>query len=296
MPSAAHETMVEFIRSHPQWFDALLRTMGLGALPAGARAIDPSARVVDPGTVQVDVLLSSGEAGPWAVVELQRDDDPTKGRRWLLAAAALHDRRGVMGDVFVVTHARAVARWASTAAVVEGPHGTRLALVPRVVCLRRADAEALLATGRPELALFAAWAVHAQRSDAAARLVRRAIGTMSALPDAALRGALVRGMINMVGDELRAKLLELLMDLSKVTEGPLMRDLREEFERRGKLEGKLEGKASALLRVLTRRGIAIDDAMRAGVLACTDATTLDAWLDRAVTAADAAEVFGDGGA
>nr|MBK7066180.1 hypothetical protein [Deltaproteobacteria bacterium] len=62
MPSAAHETMVEFIRSHPQWFDALLRAMGHGALPDGARAVDPSARVVDPGTVQVDVLLSSGDA------------------------------------------------------------------------------------------------------------------------------------------------------------------------------------------------------------------------------------------
>ncbi|MDP3220897.1 MAG: hypothetical protein Q8S73_42825, partial [Deltaproteobacteria bacterium] len=98
------------------------------------------------------------------------------------------------------------------------------------------------------------------------------------------------------GDELRAKLRELLMDLSKVTEGPLMRDLREEFERRGKLEGKLEGEASALLRVLARRGITIDDGTRARVLACSDAATLDAWLDRAATAADAAEVFGDGGA
>ncbi|MBK6528245.1 MAG: hypothetical protein IPF99_01235 [Deltaproteobacteria bacterium] len=64
----------------------------------------------------------------------------------------------------------------------------------------------------------------------------------------------------------------------------------------GKLEGKLEGEASALLRVLARRGIAIDDGMRARVLACSDAATLDAWLDRAATAADATEVFGDGGA
>ena len=48
--------------------------------------------------------------------------------------------------------------------------------------------------------------------------------------------------------------------------------------------------------MLARRGIAIDDGMRARVLACSDAATLDAWLDRAATAADATEVFGDGGA
>lgn len=296
MPSAAHETMVEFIRSHPEWFDALLRESGLGALPEGARAVDASARVVDPGTVQVDVLLSPGDTGPWAMVELQRDDDPTKGRRWLMAAAALHDRRGVMGDVFVVTHARSVARWASSVATVEGPHGTRLSLTPRVVCLRRADAEALLATGRPELAVFAAWAVHAQHGDAAARLMRRAIAATGSLPDAALRDALVRGMINMVNDELRAKLREFFMDFSKITEGPLMRDLREEFERRGalkgKLEGKLEGEARALLRVIEKRGIAVDEATRERVLSCTDSATLDAWLDRAATATTAAEVFG----
>ncbi len=246
-------------------------------------------------TVQVDTLLSPDDAGPWAVVELQRDDDATKGRRWPLVAAVLYDRRGVMGDVFVVTHSRAVARWARTVATVEGPHGTRLSLVPRVVCLRRADAEALLATGRPELALFAAWAVHAQRSDAAARLVRRAIVSTRALPDAALRDSLVRGMINMVSDELRVKLREMLMDFSKVTEGPLMRDLREEFERRGtvkgKLEGELEGEARALLRVIERRGIVVDEETRVRVLSCTDVATLDTWLDRAATATTAAEVF-----
>jgi hypothetical protein len=254
--------------------------------------------VVDPATVQVDALLARDAAGPWAVVELQRDDDAAKGRRWLLAAAALHDRRGVMGDVFVVTHARSVARWASTAATVVGPHGTELSLKPRVLCLTRAEAEALLATGRPELALFAAWAVHGQRSDAAARVVKRAIVVTGGLADASLRDALIRGMINMVGEELRVKLREmLLMDLSKVPEGPLMRDLREEFERRGerkgKLEGKLEGEARALLRVLERRGLAVDDATRARVLACVDGATLDAWLDRAVTASTIADVLGD---
>ncbi|MBK8696841.1 MAG: hypothetical protein IPN17_32400 [Deltaproteobacteria bacterium] len=133
MPSAAHETMVEFIRSHPQWFDALLRAMGHGALPDGARAVDPSARVVDPGTVQVDVARPATR-GPGRWSNCNATTIPRRGDGgW---RRPLHDRRGGMGDVFAVTHARSVARWASTAAVVEGRHGTRLALIPRVVCLR----------------------------------------------------------------------------------------------------------------------------------------------------------------
>jgi predicted transposase YdaD len=91
-----------------------------------------------------------------------------------------------------------------------------------------------------------------------------------------------------------------------------MRDIREAIERayearyaqrwietgkhegrlEGKLEGKLEGEASALLRILARRGIALDGAARARVTACTAPATLDAWIDRAVTATSVVEVFG----
>ena len=61
----------------------------------------------------------------------------------------------------------------------------------------------------------------------------------------------------------------------------------------GKHEGRLEGEARALLRVIDRRGLAIDEATRARVLTCTEAAALDRWLDRAVTASQTSEVFGD---
>jgi hypothetical protein len=349
MPSAAHETLVEFLRTQPTWLDALLRALGQPGLSRGLRAVDPAVRVVDPSTVVTDVLLRDDEEPSWVIVEVQRGDDPEKRRRWIFVAATLHDQTGVMGDVLVITHTRAVSRWSAAVADVTGPLGTRLLLVPRVICLTRSVAEQLLATGRPELALFAAWAVHEHRSARAARLVIRAVRQAERLDDLALRGALVRAMINMVSKELRRHLRETLMDFSKIPEGPLMREIREEItreflpelekqviarlepqvtarvekqllaglekqvtarvekqllaglEQRVKAEaeqrylraGVLQGEAHALLRILERRGLALDASQRARVLACDDRAVLDAWLDRAIAATSLHEVFDD---
>jgi hypothetical protein len=57
--------------------------------------------------------------------------------------------------------------------------------------------------------------------------------------------------------------------------------------------GALRALGAAVLRVLARRGVAVDDATRDRVLDCDDRATLDAWLDRAVTARDAQALFAD---
>ena len=122
MPGPAHETLVEIVRSHPAWFNALLKELDLAVLPAQAKVADAAVRVIDPVEVRLDVLLIEEEKrGPWTLIEFQRDDDPAKQRRWLVGAAVLFDQRGEMGDVIVVTHARSVAGWARTVACVQGP-------------------------------------------------------------------------------------------------------------------------------------------------------------------------------
>jgi len=54
---------------------------------------------------------------------------------------------------------------------------------------------------------------------------------------------------------------------------------------------RAEGRAEAVLRVLDKRGVALSEDQRARVAGCTDLDQLDEWLDRAVTATRAAEVF-----
>ncbi|MFO0648129.1 MAG: Uma2 family endonuclease [Polyangiales bacterium] len=55
--------------------------------------------------------------------------------------------------------------------------------------------------------------------------------------------------------------------------------------------GVQQSLAAAVLRVLARRGVQLDDATQARVLGCDDTATLEAWLDRAATATRAHDVF-----
>ncbi|MFJ7630795.1 hypothetical protein ACIQZN_30380 [Streptomyces sp. NPDC097595] len=56
-------------------------------------------------------------------------------------------------------------------------------------------------------------------------------------------------------------------------------------------EGRAEGRAEGLLLLLGVRGIALTDADRAKIAACTDPRLLHAWLQRAATASSVEEVF-----
>src|SRR5262249_27779184 len=55
-------------------------------------------------------------------------------------------------------------------------------------------------------------------------------------------------------------------------------------------EGETMGTAKAILAVLTARGLAVDEALRARVLGCSDPVTLGRWLAKAATAASVEDV------
>lgn len=59
------------------------------------------------------------------------------------------------------------------------------------------------------------------------------------------------------------------------------------------LEGRAEGQAHAVVRLLERRGIAVTSEVRERITACGDSDILDRWLDRAVEASTAEEIFAD---
>ena len=61
-------------------------------------------------------------------------------------------------------------------------------------------------------------------------------------------------------------------------------------EARGEVRGEARGEARSILRLLANRGIAVSDAVREKILACTDIATLDAWFDRAGVVSTAAGV------
>lgn len=59
----------------------------------------------------------------------------------------------------------------------------------------------------------------------------------------------------------------------------------------GRVEGRLEGRAQAVIDVLEARGVAVQDASRSRILACTDAGQLSAWLRKAATATNVDQIF-----
>lgn len=294
MPAAAHETLVALLSQRPDLLDRLLRALGHAGLPGEVVPADSALRVANPLEVRPDlVLVAEGERGPWAIVEvqLQRDDD--KQRRWLAAAGILLDARGAMGDVVVITNDASVARWAAEVARVQGPGGTKLALEPVVLALTQREAEQLLAMHAPELAVFAAWAVHDQRGREAQEVVRSVVVALEGTPDAQLRGMLAQAMISMLGDPLVAVVREVLMNPISIPQSPAYLALRREIEAIGEARGKARGEADALLVVLEARAWTIDDALRARIMACDDVAQLRRWIARAVTASSLGEVFAE---
>lgn len=284
MPGAAHETFVALLRERPSLLNDILRALGRRAVTAGLTAKDSALRLTNPLEVRPDVVLLDGaDRGPWVVIDVQRAKDAAKQHRWPAAAGVLLDTRGEMGDVVVITHDAAVARWADTIARVLGPGGTELWLRPIVLQLTLAEVDALLAQGRAELAVVAAWAVHDQEGRRARAVVRAAVGAIQAEPDAELRAELLRAMISMLGDALAQELEDLFMTPLPIPDSPVYTRIVERFEARGE--------ARTLLRMLEKRGIAVDDAARARITGCTDIPQLDRWVDRAMTATSLDEVF-----
>jgi hypothetical protein len=68
-------------------------------------------------------------------------------------------------------------------------------------------------------------------------------------------------------------------------------EMRAEGKSEGKSEGKLLGKIEFLEELLRKRGLVLDDELRARLDRCTDEAQLQRWFDRALTASTVAAVF-----
>ena len=68
---------------------------------------------------------------------------------------------------------------------------------------------------------------------------------------------------------------------------------REEGREEGRQEGLTRGRAESVLRILTARGVRVDEKSRQHILACTEVATLDRWFDRALNATTLSEVLDD---
>jgi hypothetical protein len=309
MPSPAHEIAVARLAGDTSLVHALAEKLLGKPPPARPRPVDSTVRFIDPEEVRPDLVLARGKRGPWDAIEVQRRIDWSKDRRWLLLVALLNNQRGSMGELWVVTASKRTAAWARTVCDAVGRKGTRIRLEPIVLLLGREEVASLLDAGRPSLAFFAAWAMHARHGPEAERIVERALDITDELPDAALRRQQERDIMGVLNRRLVEKLKETIMDDKRNSESRWVREMRHELfadamaegevrgkaegEAKGKAEGKAEGKRESLLLVLEGRGLAITRAQRAAILACEDLAKLDRWIAASGKAATVQELLAE---
>lgn len=295
MPSAAHEALVAALDERPELLALLVEKLLGQRLPGPLTSADSTLRFADPDEVRPDLVLRAPD-GAWVIVEVQGSVDAEKPRRWLLAMAAMFNETSVAGDLLVITHERRIATWVEHSTRIRGPLGTGLALEPMVLLVAGRVVDALLDEAHPELAFLAAWAMQHRHGREAVRVVRRAF-ELSARLDDDLQGRRWRGILNVLSGTILEKLEELRMRRTEVPLRPEVRKLWEvieEGQKRRKLavaQGKAEGVLGSLLIVLKARSLALSAAQRARIGRCRDAEKLQRWLERAVSATRADEVF-----
>ncbi|KFE62719.1 hypothetical protein [Hyalangium minutum] len=73
-----------------------------------------------------------------------------------------------------------------------------------------------------------------------------------------------------------------------------MTTIAEDLIEQGWMKGVARGRADSVLRILSKRGIPVDDGTRQRILGCTELETLDQWFDRALTVTRLSDLMGNG--
>jgi hypothetical protein len=173
-----------------------------------------------------------------------------------------------------------------------------------------AEREALRARPGPPLARLA-WLVlrYGRTGELASRLPdwTALFAQVQATPDGSEHLVVLIRYLFWVGNEATrqaaGQVLHSVMDAQRAEE--LMRSYGEELIERGRQQGLTQGReegrqlgltrgrAEDVLRILTARGVRVDEAARQRILSCPDVATLDRWFERSLNATTLSEVLED---
>ncbi|MGS2810046.1 hypothetical protein [Nocardia sp. MW-W600-9] len=101
------------------------------------------------------------------------------------------------------------------------------------------------------------------------------------------RARMYHDLVDEVLSEAASRRLEELMTMTYEYQGRIAR----KYVEQGREEGREEAAAASILTVLGTRRLAVSDDQRERIQGCRDLTQLDAWLRRAIDAAETADLF-----
>jgi hypothetical protein len=293
-PTAQHEALHRIFQRDVTLFSrATARVFDVQVpAPAGPASVtvlgtdltetEPMERRPD-SVLQAEFMVEESAGKYILVIESQTDPDDQRRRRWPHYVAHLHDKYDCPVILAVVCSKRSTASWARAPIEIG---------LPGLVCVTAH----LVVFGPDNVPVIN------DREEAEQDVM---LTVFSALTHS--RGRQVRGILEVLAEALTGIDEESAADLAEFTETGLgdtagleiWRELMatrtypfvSQMRLQGREEGEAKGMAKAILKVLGRRGIEVDDDSRNRIEACGDAAVLDAWLDRAVTAATVSELF-----
>ncbi len=309
MPSTPHEELVKFIGAHPTQLQCLLSIARPECPIQLPKLADSTVRSVKPMQYHPDLLFAERKHGYWVALEVQRNIDHANATSWPVLIAMLNHQRKCTGDLVIVTHSRAVAKWIRELSASTGPLGSTSSFAPIVILLNAPIIEQLLASPSPLAGLLAAWSVHHRTNKHAEAIAYRAVAGLllsntpvtdgRASHENALRSSAVRAILSFLQPQVAERIFAAMKTEKSERSRNVLELYIDEAVAKGKAKGKAEGKASgkaeglreALCAVLKTRRLTPSKAASQRINQCHDTTKLQSWLTRAVTATKAADVF-----
>lgn len=296
MVSSSHEATHRIFQERPEILTPVFKLLNVElpekpeveVITSDATEFKPLARSID---TALRVKPADGDHF-LLVVETQKVRDPKKEMSWPYYVAYLQSKHGLPVLLVVTCKNRATAKWAAgpfdckargwtvqrTYPLVLGPDNVPVITDERTV------------VDQPALAAFSVL-THADgpESDAILESVCRGFARLDPTDENFFFQFMDAGL----GDTPAGKKWRQIMTFVNYFpgRGTVLERAYHEGEAKGEVKGKAEGKAEGILRVLEVRGLDVSDDVRERVTGCTDLDRLSDWLDRAVTVAEAEELF-----
>lgn len=286
MVSLLHEGMIELVRDRPAFVADLLGRLLDVQVPrfTEARLAEATLNQLVPVEYRADAMIVFTDREPvfGAIIEAQLQRDDNKLYTWPLYAVGARERHRCPFVVIVVTPDPATAIWAARTVdigggvrfwpLVVGPGG-----IPKVT-------DEVQARGEPQLAVLSAMAHGQDNVETAMAIVSAATTAISELPED--RRLLYSLLIASNLSTAARKAMEMHPRLEKF----LSETQRQQIEHT-RAEGRAEGEATALLKILARRGFELTPEQRRRITECTELAVLERWLDRSLSAASVDELL-----
>ncbi len=264
--------------------------------------IEPLERRAD-SVLKVEFLVE-GSAGSYIVlIESQTERDDERRRRWPYYIAHLHDKYRCPVVLVVVSSKASTAKWAREPIRIGLPDLISMAVFPAALGPDNVPPVTDVAEASRDVpyAVFSACAnSRGPQLHGILEALAAALDTIDTETATVLAEFTEAGLDGTTGQQIWRALMaiktfpyvsELRSQGREEGRQEGLQEGRQEGLQEGRQAGRQAGQAEAILRILDKRGIAVADASRQRIEACSDMDTLGTWLDRSLTATDVSELF-----